>query len=456
MELEGSKVLVVGFGKTGEAVVRFLLRRKARVKVSEKKRREELEEKINFWQEKGVRFETGGHSLQTFLKSDLIVISPGVPPSPLLRAAYEKGIPVISEIELAYRFLRGRIVGITGTNGKSTTTTLTHKILKDNGYQAFLAGNIGNPLINFVEKSRDEHFFVTEISSFQLQYTENLKVDISVFLNISDDHLDWHSSFRDYLEAKKKLVLRQAKGTKAVLNRDHPLVWKLSQQTEAVVYPFSRKREVERGCFLRQGKIILADGGEQELMAAAEIPLFGIHNLENVMASSLVAHILNVNPSRIRKSVKEAEGLEHRLEKVATINGIDFFNDSKATNVEATLKSLESFDKKIILILGGRDKGSDFTRLRTPVTRKVKKVLLIGEAGEKIRKALDGAAEFLETSSLKEAVGLSYKEAKPGEVVLLAPACTSFDMFQNFEQRGKVFKKEVFDLKNRLDKGKFK
>jgi len=450
MNLEGNKVLVVGLGRTGEATTRFLLKQRAKVKVSEKKRLEEMPKNIHSWIEKGLEVEAGRHSIESFLDADLIVVSPGVPFISQLKTAREKGVSIISEIELAYRFLKGKIVGITGTNGKSTTSTLTHKILEEGGLNAFLTGNIGNPLINSVERSHDDHVYVTEISSFQLQYIKEFKADVSVVLNISPDHLDWHTSFDDYYQAKKKLILSQKEEAKAILNRDDPLVWPFESQVKTEVFAFSRKREVTRGCYLHQERIILSDVKKEEVIRASEIPLFGIHNQENIMASALVGHIFGIATSQIRESIKTFKGLEHRLEKVLTLKGIDFYNDSKATNVDAALKSLQSFDSKVILVLGGRDKGGNFNKLRRVIKEKVKKIILIGEAKEKIRKALNSVVDFSDSYSLKEAVYIGFSEAKPGEVVLLAPACTSFDMFKDFEERGKIFKREVHNLKNQL------
>jgi UDP-N-acetylmuramoylalanine--D-glutamate ligase len=453
MDLEDKKVLIVGFGRTGEALCNFLLQHGAKVKLSEKKTREELGPAITDWEKMGIAIETGEHNTESFTGSDLIVPSPGVPPwIPELDAAAKKGVKILSEIELAYLFLKGKIVGITGTNGKSTTATMAHKILKEGGHQAFLAGNIGTPLINFVENSLDSHVYVTEVSSFQLKYIEQFRAAVSVFLNVSPDHLDWHPSFDDYYESKKKLLFTQGDNDTTILNKDDPLIWSLKEEGKPRVVAFSRKTEVERGCFLRDEWLILKDSREEKLMKTSEIPLFGIHNLENVMASTLVGHTMGIPAARIRESIKGFHGLEHRLEKVATIGEIEFYNDSKATNVNASLKSIQSFDQKIILVLGGRDKGGDFKKLRDPVGEKVKKVILIGEARDRIRKALEGSVPMETVSSVREAVRLGYAEAKAGEVVLLAPACTSFDMFQNFEERGTVFKNEVYALKKDTEK----
>jgi len=447
-------VLVVGLGRTGGALCDFLLNQGARVKISEKKTLEEHSQAVMGWKKKGIQFEMGGHKKESFLEAELIVLSPGVPWLPELEAAQNQGIKIISEIELAYLFLRGHIVGITGTNGKSTTATLTHKILKDAGLPAFLAGNIGTPLISFVEHSRNDRIYVTEVSSFQLKHTEHFRASISVILNISPDHLDWHSSFDDYYRSKKNLLATQNENDTAVLNQDDPLIWTMKEEAKVQVYSFSRKTEVEKGCFIQGDWIVLKDKGEERLIKTSDIPLFGIHNLENVMAAALAGHILGVPLPGIRESVESFQGLEHRLEKITTIQGIDFYNDSKATNVDAALKSIQSFERKIVLILGGRDKGGDFKKLKGQVAEKVKHVLLIGEAQEKIKKALEGSVPMKSVSSLKEAVRAGYTQAEAGEVVLLAPACTSFDMFQNFEERGRIFKQEVLSLAKDLEQEK--
>lgn len=451
MDIAGKKFVIVGLGKTGAALARFLLPRGAAVTISEIKNEEDLGRKARVWKERGVILETGQHRLATFLASDFIVPSPGAASLPLLQAAEEKGIQVISEIELAYHFIRGRVVGITGTNGKSTTASLAHKILKEAGLKAYLAGNIGTPLISFVDGSRDDHIYVTEISSFQLEHIRRFRVGISVFLNVSLNHLDWHDSFASYFGAKKRLVLAQGQGDVAILNRDDRLVWALSGETDARVYSFSGRAKVRRGCFLRDGWIILRDeNGEQPLMKAEEVPLPGGHNRENVMAAALVGHCLGAAPKSMRASIRSFAGLEHRLEKVLTLRGVGFVNDSKATTVDASVKAIQSFDQPIVLILGGRDKGADFRLLRQPVKQKVKKVILLGEAREKIWQALRGAAVMGSAATLREAVAQAFVAARRGEIVLLAPACTSFDMFRNFAARGRAFKREVRRLRDRV------
>lgn len=454
MELKGKKVLVVGLGKTGEAVCSFLLQQGARVKVSEKVVFERLTKKADKWRKKGAIIEAGGHRLKSFLEAELIVLSPGIPYLPEIEAAKREGREIISEIELAFRFLRGKIIGITGTNGKSTTATLTHKILKDGGLRSHLVGNIGDPLIRFVTKSRPDDIFVTELSSFQLRYIERFRANVSVFLNISPDHLDWHTSFDDYFDSKKNLILRQKKGDFAILNRDDPRIWALRKDGNSELFAFSQRGKVSRGCWLDGNWLLLIDRRQEKLIKLDEIPLHGIHNRENIMAAALVGHVLGIPVSSIKKSIKAFRGLEHRLEKVLDIEGVVFYNDSKATNVDASLKSIQSFSDPIVLLLGGRDKGGDFDLLRKPVKQKVKTIILIGEAADKIAKSLNGTVPLEKASDLKEAVRLAYSAAVPGEIVLLAPACTSFDMFNNFEERGKIFKKEVRALQKRVEREK--
>jgi UDP-N-acetylmuramoylalanine--D-glutamate ligase len=454
MELHGIKALVVGLGRTGEAVCDFLNRQGAEVKISEKSRPEDIRKKIGVWRKKGIEVEAGGHKLQSFLDADLIIPSPGVPYIPELEEARKKGREIISEIELAYRFLNGKIVGITGTNGKSTTATLSHKILHDAGLHSHLAGNIGTPLIQFVDKSQPDDIFVTELSSFQLRYVKKFRAAISLFLNISADHLDWHTDFDDYYGAKKNLLLTQKEEDAAILNRDYPKVWALRQMGKFKVYAFSQKGKVSQGCWIQENWIILENEIQEKLMQVARTSLFGIHNRENIMASALVGHVLGIPASSIRKSIIGFKGLEHRLEKVGNLGQVEFYNDSKATNIDASIKSIQSFTSPISLILGGRDKGGDFVQLREPVQKIVKTIVLIGEASDKIQKSLNGTVPIKKALDLREAVHLAYSSAFPKGVVLLAPGCTSFDMFQNFEERGKAFKKEVKALKKMVEQGK--
>ena len=451
MDLKGQKTLVVGLGRTGEAVCSFLADRGALVTVSEKRPASQLGDQITSLEAKGVRVEAGSHGRETFLNADLIVTSPGVPPLALFSEAESRGVPVISEIELAYHFLKGTIVGITGSNGKSTTTTLIHTLLADAGVPSHLAGNIGTPLITYVQNSTEEDIFVTELSSFQLEHIRSFKADTAVFLNISPDHLDWHRSMDSYIAAKTRLISGMDQSGTVVLNRDDPQVWKRRTETAAQLLPFSRSKEPDSVCYIEDGWIVLAAETPARLMPLEDIPLLGPHNQENVMAAALAAGRFGLEPEEMAATVRRFRGLEHRLEKAAEIGGVFFYNDSKATNVDSTLRAIDSFNSPILLILGGRDKDGDFTKLRGAVKTKVKAVFLIGEAKEKIAGALDGYAPLFTVNDLGEAVRQGYEKAQPGEIVLLAPACTSWDMYRSFEERGRHFKREAAALKKTRD-----
>ncbi len=452
-ELQGKKVLVVGAGKTGEALVNFLLAKGARVWVSEKKPASELTVNLAEWKQKGVTLETGGHRLETFLRVDLIVPSPGVPLIPEVKAAKEKGIPVVAEIELAAAFLKGKIIGITGTNGKSTTTSLIHQLLRAGHYRSHLAGNIGRPLIRMAASSRPGDIYVTEISSFQLEFCHDFRCEVAVFLNFSPNHLDWHGSLEAYWKNKQKLFTNLEPFDTAVLNRDDSRVWELHKIISARSCGFSQRRRVLPGAYLENNRIIISTGPEELAVPRSWVKLPGPHNLDNVMAALIVSRLFAVSREEIKQVLNQFTGLEHRLEKVLTLRGVTFYNDSKATTVDATIKALSSLKPGIVLIMGGRDKGADFRPLRPVIKNRVRHLILLGEAREKIKKALEGTAAVEMASTMKEAVDLAFQSARPNETVLLSPACTSFDMFRDFEHRGKVFKCEVRRLARRLEKG---
>lgn len=445
-------MLVVGLGRTGEALCTFLTSEGAEVTVSEKGPARKLGERIRYWEERGVRVETGEHRRKTFLEADLIVTSPGVPMLPLFADAEEKGIPVFSEVELAHHFLRGTLVGITGSNGKSTTTTLIHTLLKEGGLPSHLAGNIGTPLISFARDSRAEDIYVVELSSFQLEHIRSFRVSTAVFLNLSPDHLDWHGTMEGYIAAKARLISGLEESGTAVLNRDDPVVWASGRTTAARVLPFSRTSKPSPGCYLEEGWILLDDGKgkARRVLPADDIPLRGPHNQENVMAAVLAGGVFGLSPEGMAGTIRRFKALEHRLELVEAFSGVTFYNDSKATNVDSTLRAIESFDNPIILILGGRDKDGDFTKLREVVRKRVKIILLIGEAREKIARELQGCAPLFNVETMGEAVRRGFRKAQDGDIVLLAPACTSWDMYQNFEERGRHFKGEVAALRKEL------
>ncbi|HEU5451641.1 MAG TPA: UDP-N-acetylmuramoyl-L-alanine--D-glutamate ligase [Terriglobales bacterium] len=444
MDVKGKRVLVVGLGKSGVASALFLSDRGAKVTVSDAKTEDQLREHIPVLLDRGIAVETGGHGDRVFQQQDMIVVSPGVPyDQPALQQARARGIAVIGEIELASQFLKGHIVAITGSNGKTTTTALSGDVISWGGWESLVGGNIGTPAISLVPEATEDTYTVLEVSSFQLETIQTFHPFIAVILNITPDHLDRHRTMEGYIAAKARIFENQTSSDYAILNADDETCARLGKGLKAQVRWFSRKREVEQGAFVRGDKIVHRDGdGEQEIMPVAEIPLKGAHNLENVLAAACVGMIIPCEPHRIRSAVKEFKAVEHRLEFVANINGVDYFNDSKATNVDATIKALESFPANIHIILGGKDKGSDYSVLNPLLKERVKRVYTIGAAAEKIESQISGA-EVVRTGTLDAAVKRAAESAKPGDVVLLAPACASFDQFDNYEHRGRVFKQAV-------------
>jgi len=448
VDLKDKRVLVVGLGKSGVASALFLKARGARVTVSDTKSPDQLRDEIPILLDHGITVETGGHGERTFRGQDLIVVSPGVPvDAPPLVQARTAGEPVIGEIELAAQNLTGPIVAITGSNGKTTTTTLAGEILAAGGLPVAVGGNIGTPAISLVEGASRETVIVLEVSSFQLETIQTFRPKLAVILNITPDHLDRHRTFRTYVDAKARIFENQQPDDFAVLNEDDPTCRTLRDRTRAEVFWFSRKQEVQNGAWVRDGKILFRDGsGQSEVMLVSEIPLKGAHNVENVLAGVCAGALMGCEPAKIRKAIQEFKAVEHRLEYVATIKGVEYFNDSKATNVDATIKALESFPKNIHLILGGKDKGSDYTVLNDLLRERVKRVYTIGAAAEKIESQIKGAAEIVHAETLDNAIRRAAAVAQSGDVVLLAPACASFDQFQSYNHRGRVFKEVVHSL----------
>jgi UDP-N-acetylmuramoylalanine--D-glutamate ligase len=452
MELNGKNVLVVGLGKSGVASALFLKAHGARVTVSDTKSGDELRNEIPVLLDHGITVETGGHGERTFRGQDLIVVSPGVPvDAPPLVQARGLGESVIGEIELASQFLPGPIVAITGSNGKTTTTALVGEILTAAGFPALVGGNIGTPAISLAERAKPDTVTVLEISSFQLETIKSFRPKVAVVLNITPDHLDRHRTFEIYAAAKARIFENQVGSDFALLNADDPTCVEMASRTRAQVFWFSRQKEVEQGAWVREGNIEFRDAkGQREILQVSEIPLKGAHNLENVLAAVCAGTLMGCAPDKIRAAVRNFRAVEHRLEFVATIGGVDYYNDSKATNVDATIKALESFPANIHLILGGKDKGSDYTVLNDLLRKRVKRVYTIGAAAAKIESQIvsskDGGPEVLHSQTLENAVRSAHAAAKPGDIVLLAPACASFDQFKSYEHRGKVFKEIVGTL----------
>jgi UDP-N-acetylmuramoylalanine--D-glutamate ligase len=450
MELRKKRVLVVGLARTGVATALFCARHNAMVSATETRGENELGDTPSRLREAGVTLEFGGHTEKMFLAQDLVIPSPGVPADDtFLKLARAKGITVWSEIELAYRFLEGKLIGITGSNGKTTTATLVHHILKAGAVDAYLAGNVGTPLIGEVEKMHAGSVAVAELSSFQLELIEKFRPDIGAMLNLTPDHLDRHKTMEAYAAAKARIFENQTELDAAILNADDAASAKYAPKKPQVFW-FSRLKTVKQGaCVIGDEIVVVHHGKEDRVIKAAEIPLAGAHNLENVLAAVLMARLAGVDTATVAKAVKSFPGVEHRLEFVAEIGGVKYYNDSKATNVDATLKALDAFPGRILIVLGGKDKGSDYTVLQKPLREKAILALLIGAAAEKIEKQIAGRVAIERAGTLERAVEAASLAARAGDVVVLAPACASFDQFRNYEERGRVFKELVKRLENR-------
>ncbi|MBV9573768.1 MAG: UDP-N-acetylmuramoyl-L-alanine--D-glutamate ligase [Acidobacteriales bacterium] len=449
MDVARKSVLVVGLGKSGVASAIFLKSRGARVTVTDIKSEDQLRKEIPTLLDHGIDVETGGHGDRSFHDQDLIVVSPGVPvDSPPLIQARSRGEKIIGEIELASWFLPAQIVAITGSNGKTTTTSLTGEVLAAAGRKVLVGGNIGTPAISLVEKTTPETIVVLEVSSFQLETIDIFRPKIAAVLNISPDHLDRHGSMDAYVNAKARIFENQGAEDFAVLNHDDQACVEMARKTKSQLYWFSRNGEVIRGAFLRQGRIYFRDANadEREIMPAADIPLKGAHNVENVLAVVCLSSLLDCEPESIRAGVRNFKAVEHRLEYVATIKGVEYYNDSKATNVDAAIKAIESFRSNVHLILGGKDKDSDYTALNELLRARVKRVYLIGAAAGKIESHIKDAVEIIHAGTLENAVRQAGASAHPGDVVLLAPGCASFDQFEDYTHRGRIFKEAVRSL----------
>jgi UDP-N-acetylmuramoylalanine--D-glutamate ligase len=447
-ELNGKRVLVVGLGRSGVASALFLQSRGARVTVSDAKSEDQLRDQIPTLLDAGIAVETGAHGERTFRNQDLIVVSPGVPvdAEPLVQAR-ALGQPVIGEMELASQFLPGPIVAITGSNGKTTTTTLVGEIIASGGFKTLVGGNIGTAAISLAKQATVDTIIVLEISSFQLETIRTFRPKVAVVLNVTPDHLDRHGTFAAYVNAKARIFENQQADDFAVLNADDPTCVDLANRIRAQVFWFSREREVESGAFVRDGQVVFRRReAAQTILSVSEIPLKGSHNLENILAAVCAAALMGCAPEKIRAAVVNFKAVEHRLEYVATIGGVEYYNDSKATNVDATMKALQSFPANIHLILGGKDKGSDYTVLNNLLRERVKSVYTIGAAAEKIQSHIKGTTRIVSSGTIESAVKQASAAGQPGDVVLLAPACASFDQFQNYEHRGRVFKELVGQL----------
>lgn len=456
MDLQGKKVLVIGAARSGIASAKFLAQHGATVALNDAK-------PLDQWSDQAIELKAhgvgclGGDTPSWLLDQlELVVVSPGVPTQSIpIRYAERAGAEVIGEVELAARFLKGRLVAITGSNGKTTTTSLVGEILKAAGLRTQVGGNIGTPLISMVESSSDDGWTVAEVSSFQLETIKEFRANVAVVLNVTPNHMDRYESFMDYAAAKHRIFMNQDEGDVAILNADDAIVSEWAPGLRAHVAHFSVKKELNEGLFLRGKEIVSASGGrEKTLMSRDDMKLRGLHNVENVLAALAVGLACGAAPDSMRRTVSRFQPVEHRLEFVAEVGGVNFYNDSKATSVDATLKALEAFADqdtgKVVLILGGRGKKAPYMPLESLVKKSVRKLILIGEDADTIARELGSHAPNELANDMGDAVRRAHAAAFPGDTVLLAPACASFDMFESFEHRGKVFKEEVSSLKFRV------
>lgn len=459
MNVAGKKILVLGAARSGIACARFLAARSAVVALNDAKPIENWSAEALALKSEGVGILPGEAPGWLLDQLDLVVISPGVPARTIpLRYAERAGAEVIGEVELAARFLQGRIVAITGSNGKTTTTSLIGELLKDAGLPTQVGGNIGTPLISLVESSRSDGWTVAELSSFQLETVKEFHATIAVVLNVTPNHMDRYESFTEYAAAKHRIFMNQEPGDVAILNADDEVVANWASGLRAHVTRFSVKQELDDGLFLRGPEIVSRAGNrERVLMKSDEMKLRGLHNVENVLAALSAGLACGAAPESMRETIRNFAPVEHRLEFVAAVAGVEFYNDSKATSVDATLKALEAFaagdevkQGKVILILGGRGKKAPYAPLAPLVRATVRKLILIGEDADTIARELGELAPNARAADMGDAVRLSFAAAQPGDVVLLAPACASFDLFDSFEHRGRVFKEEVQSLKSKV------
>jgi len=442
-DLRGKRVTVVGMARSGVAAARALHALGAQVTITDRKPVDQLRAQAAALGTAEIAVEAGGHPERIFTGADLIVLSPGVPKIPPVRAALDRGVKVIGELELGWLLADAPFVGITGTNGKSTVTTLVGLMLKKAGKRTLVAGNIGNALTEEVPLLQGQDWIVVELSSFQLEDIDTFRPRIAAVLNVTQDHLDRYATLEEYAAAKERIFRNQRKDDALVLNFDDPLVAAMAPRAPSRVVPFSRTGKLREGAFVEKGTLYV---GTEAICRVDEIRITGVHNLENALAASALALAAGADRTSVAAVLREFPGLEHRLEFVREKDGVTYINDSKGTNVGAVVKSVEGFTQPVILIAGGLDKGSDFTPLAGLFRRKVKLLILIGKAADKMAAALGGASETVIAKTLRDAVQLGHDRARPGDVVLLSPACASFDMFRDFEDRGRQFKDAVKDL----------
>lgn len=451
-DFKKSSFTILGAGRSGTAVAKLLKRNGAKVFLSD----ESVLNSLKFLDEddlkkENIEYELGGHSDRVY-ESDIIIKSPGIPPdSAVIIKAREQNKKIFSEIEVAFRFCKSDVIAITGTNGKTTTTVLIGEIFNTAGFDTMVCGNVGVAFSEIINELKEDSVVILELSSFQLNNIEEFRPKISVLLNITPDHIDWHNNFENYLNAKLEILKNQTKKDLTVVNFDDEILREKIKNAKPRKAYFSimknlKEKNIETGCFVKKGKLIYFDKTkniDEEIMDTKEINIRGNHNLYNSLASVISARAFEIKKEIIRDTLMKFPGVEHRIEFVREINGIRIYNDSKATNIDSLIVALESFEGNLILILGGREKGNDYSAIEKPVREKVKEIIAIGESKEKIFEYFKHKIKVVKADSMQEAVGKAFSAGNNGDVILLSPACKSFDMFDSFEHRGKEFKRLV-------------
>ncbi len=449
MEFNNKKILVVGFGKSGLSTARCLMGRGAEVTIGDVKPETELDKEIlKQVRDSGVKLEIGGHRIETFQNSDLIILSPGVPLDikPLV-AAREAGVNISGELEIASRLFDTPILAVTGTNGKTTTVTLIEEIIKRSGKKLFAGGNLGTPLMDYVSGDRNADYVLVEVSSFQLDTSEKFSPLVSLILNITPDHLDRYEGFDAYARSKYSITKNQREGQFTVLNDDDPLLHDFNPEGRVTVLRYGIDKREGRNAYIEGNRLVAVIPGKAERsFDIGGFLLPGIHNLGNLMGAVLVAVCAGIEPDIIQEVIRDFKGLPHRIEHIAKVAGVDFYDDSKATNVDAAVKSLEVFDRSVILIAGGIHKGGDYGPLVETSRSRVKKGVFIGEARFMLGDAFNSDIPYELAEDMEDAVKKAFSAAVKGDVILLAPACSSFDMFTDYGHRGRVFKEKVEGL----------
>ena len=445
MILKNKPIAVIGLGKSGVSAAEFLHRRGARVRVTEAARDPGLTRKAEKLRRLGVRDELGGHTSGFTSGCAFLVKSPGVPEECLpIREARASRIPVVSEIDLSARFCKGQIIAVTGSNGKTTTCHLIHRMLRDAGRQALLCGNVGTPFVGVLPRVEKKTFVVLEVSSFQLEDSPSLRPSIAILLNVSRNHLDRHGSFKDYLNAKKNIFKRQTRHQTLLLNFDRPETRTLASEAKSRVFFFGKQAISGKGLFVRDGHVVASDGRRKRLLfELQDFPLKGTHNLENILAASLAAHLVGVPAASIVKTLRRFKTLPHRIEPAGMHAGVFFVDDSKSTTVDSTRAALEAVKAPIVLLAGGRDKGADFSAIEPLLNKKVRRAIFYGEARKKIASSLTAYNRYLLEADFRRAASLAFRSARSGDCVLLSPMCTSFDQFNSYSERGDAFKQVV-------------